>query len=41
MNTAFSLNLIALYISYFRLKADILGDIVCGITLLKMMDNKA
>lgn len=31
MNTAFSLNLIALYISYFRLKADILGDIVCGI----------
>lgn len=30
MNTAFSLNLPALY-SYFRLKADIFGDIVCGI----------
>lgn len=31
MNIVFSFNLIVLYISYFRLKVDILGDIVCGI----------
>lgn len=40
INIVFSFNLFVLFISYFRLKVDILGDIVCGIILLNMMDNK-